>query len=276
MKDDAALGLTLALVSTVALNWGFFAQHGAAVALPPLRLRRPVWSLRVLVASRRWLTGFAVGLAGWGLYVIALDFAPLSLVQAVSAGGLGILALLVRLSPGDYRPSRREWAAVAVSVAGLGLLAVSLVGGAARGATPSPAAVAVWLLALSSAGLLVAASTLLGLPAAAALGAASGIFYATGDVATKAAVANVAILFVPVVLAAHGVAFAVLQLAFQRGGALVTVGLSTLLTNAVPIAAGTALFAEHVPSGALGGVRVVAFLLVIAGAALLARPGPSL
>jgi hypothetical protein len=275
MKDDAALGLALALASTVALNWGFFVQHGAAVALPPLRIRRPVRSLRVLVASRRWLTGFVVGLAGWALYVVALHFAPLSLVQGVSAGGLGVLALLVRLSPGGYRPSLREWTAVGLAIGGLLLLAVSLVGGTSHGAIPSSAAIAAWLLALALLGGAVAGSVLLGVRAAVALGVAAGIFYATGDVATKAAVAKAAIVFVPAVLAAHGVAFAVLQLAFQRGGALVTVGLSTLLTNAVPIAAGAVLFAEHVPSGPLGAARVLGFVLAIAGAALLARPGPS-
>ena len=64
-------------------------------------------------------------------------------------------------------------------------------------------------------------------------------------------------------LAAHGLAFVSLQLAFQRGSALVTVGLATLLTNALPIAAGTALFHERIPSGALGVVRLAAFALVV-------------
>jgi hypothetical protein len=273
MKDGAALGLTLALASTVALNWGFFAQHGAAVALPPLRIRNPVRSLRALAASRRWLTGFVVGLAGWALYVVALDFAPLSIVQGVSAGGLGVLALLVTLSPGGARPSHREWSAVGLAVTGLLLLAVSLVGGAAHGAIPSPPAVVACLLGLAFAGGAAAGSAFLGVPAAVALGVGAGLFYATGDIATKAAVAKGTVLFIPAVLAAHAVAFAVLQLAFQRGGALVTVGLATLLTNAVPIVAGTVLFAEHVPSGALGASRVLGFVLAIAGAALLARPG---
>jgi hypothetical protein len=52
---------------------------------------------------------------------------------------------------------------------------------------------------------------------------------------------------------------------------MATAGLSTLFTNALPIAAGILLFAEHVPGGALGALRLVAFGLVTAGAALLAR-----
>ena len=120
MSAAAAAGLVLALGSTTALNWGFFTQHGAAEAMPPLSVRHPLASLRLLAASRRWLAGFVVGLAGWALYVAALKLAPLSLVQAVSAGGLGLLALLQWLTPGAARPSRREWWAVAVAVAGLG------------------------------------------------------------------------------------------------------------------------------------------------------------
>jgi len=42
----------------------------------------------------------------------------------------------------------------------------------------------------------------------------------------------------PAVLAAHGLAFVCIQLAFQRGGALATAGTASLLTNALPIAAG--------------------------------------
>ena len=92
-------GLGLALASAGALNWGFFTQHGAASALPPLSLRRPLRSLRLLFGERRWLAGFLVGIAGWLLYVGALALAPLSLVQAVSAGTGSFGAHSARLGP---------------------------------------------------------------------------------------------------------------------------------------------------------------------------------
>jgi hypothetical protein len=56
------------------------------------------------------------------------------------------------------------------------------------------------------------------------------------------------------------------------GGALTGAGLATLLTNALPIAAGAVVLEEPVPSGAFGGLRVLAFAAVTAGAFLLARP----
>ena len=73
-------------------------------------------------------------------------------------------------------------------------------------------------------------------------------------------------------LAAQGLAFVALQFGFQRGGALATAGTATLLTNAVPIAAGVFLFNEHLPGGMLGVVRAVGFGLVVVAAAVLARP----
>ena len=74
-----------------------------------------------------------------------------------------------------------------------------------------------------------------------------------------------------VVLATHGAAFAALQLAFQRGRALTTAGLSTLCTNALPIVAGIAVFHERLPGGASTVLRVAAFVAVVFGAAVLAR-----
>jgi len=45
-----------------------------------------------------------------------------------------------------------------------------------------------------------------------------------------------------------------------------------LFRSALPIAAGVAIFHERIPSGPLGVARVTAFALVVAAAAVLARP----
>jgi len=276
MSAGLAGGLALALGSAVALGWGFFAQHDVASSLPPLSLCRPLRSLRSLFSDLRWLAGFLVGIGGWALYVAALRLAPLSLVQAVSAGGIGVLGLFVARA--GVRLARSEWIGTGVAVAGLALLGASLAGGAAgAGRHAAPAAVATWTAA-SLAVAALAAAPWAGLRAGlgsggAGLGVAAGLLYAAGDVATKAAVGGGAELaFVPVVLAAHGGAFVALQLGFQRGGALATAGLATLLTNALPIVAGTALFGEGLPDGPRGALRALAFLCVVCGAAALARP----
>ena len=265
-----ALALLLAFASAAALNWSYLVQHGEAAAMPPLSVRRPLRSLLTLFSNRRWLFGFFTGIAGWALYVAALALAPLSLVQAVAAGGIGLLALFVWRLTG-VTLSRREWVGVAIAVGGLALLALSLGGGHDHGGHGTWVAIAVWLACSAAvAGVAIMAP---GLAPGAGLGAAAGLFYAAGDVGTKAAVGGGGrLLFVPVLLACHGAAFVCLQLGFQRGSALATAGVATLLTNAVPIAGGIVLFHEHLPGGALGVARALAFAAVVAGAAALAKP----
>jgi len=264
--------LVLAAASAAALNWGFFVQHQAASAgIPTLSLRRPLAALAALFSNPRWLVGFVVGLGGWALYVAALRFGPLSLVQAVSAGGVGLLALLVsRLS--HVALSRHEWAGVWLAMLGLGLLGVSLIGKTGGDRHAHWTIVALWVGGSAALAGYFAGPGARSLAAGAGYGVAAGTLYAAGDVATKASVAGgTAMGFIIVVLACHGGAFVALQLGFQRGGAIATIGVSTLFTNALPIAAGMFVFQERLPAGGLGVVRLVAFATVVIGAALLAR-----
>jgi hypothetical protein len=254
------LGLALAVGSAVAIGGGYALQHASASVLPPLSLRRPLRSLALLFRSGRWSAGFFVGIAGWVLYVGALRMAPLSLVQAASAGGIAVLAL-------GGRPRPAERLGVGFALGGLVLLAVSL-GAHQPTGRGTVAAVAAWLgLSAAAAALLARAA-----PRAAGLGTAAGVLYAAGDVATKAAVAGGARLaFVPLLLACHGLAFVALQLAFQRGSRLASAGSAVLWTNALPIAAGMTLFGETLPGGWRAAARIVAFALVLSGAVALSR-----
>src|ERR1700679_4322518 len=117
-------GLVLALAAALALNVGFFVQHGAANAMLSLSPRHPLRSLRLLATNREWMLGYVAGWVGWGLYIAALSLAPLSLVQSVSAGGVGVLAFLAhRLgTPLGSRERLGAW----IAVGGLLLLGVSL------------------------------------------------------------------------------------------------------------------------------------------------------
>jgi hypothetical protein len=278
VSASTALSFGLAAASALALNWAYFAQHRQASRLPPLSVRRPLRSLALLFSNRRWLAGFTIGIGGWALYVAALAFGTLSLVQAASAGGIGVLALLVwRL--GGVRLSRREWAGVGLAIAGLVLLAVSLTGSGTThpfAAHASWVAVAAWMAASGAVAAAFAGPLSRLLTGGAGLGIAAGLSYASGDVGTKAAVGGGArLLFGVPVLSAHGLGFVFLQLGFQRGGALATAGVATLFTNAVPIAAGMVLYGDGLPAGALGVARLLSFAVVVSGAVLLTR-GPGL
>ncbi len=263
------LGLVLALAAALVINIGFFVQHGATTSMPSLSLRHPFGSVRALVTSRQWMLGYATGLVGWGVYIAALSLAPLSLVQAVAAGGVGVLAFLAhRLgTPLEARERLGAW----IAVAGLVLLGVSLT----AHVQPAPAAHTSTLLIVIVVGAGVA-GLLAGLlarstRAAAALGCAAGLFFGVGDLATKGAVSGNGLLFVPLLGACTALGFVTLQLAFQRGRVLETAGLSVLVNNMIPIVGGLLLFHEALPGGAAGVARVASFVAVVVGAVLLAR-----
>jgi hypothetical protein len=267
MTASIGAGLLLALGSAAALNWSYFVQHSAATALPPLSLRRPLRSLALLFGDVRWVIGFFTGIGGWVLYVAALALAPLSIVQAASAGGIALLATLVG------RLSRREQVGVGVAALGLVLLGVSLIGTHSPTSHGAWKSVAIWMAVSVAVALVAAGPASAALAGGAGLGIAAGVLYASGDVGTKAALAGGGrFAFIPALLACHGLAFVCLQLGFQRGGALATAGMATLWTNALPIAAGSVLFAEALPGGFRGAARVAAFACVVAGAVALARP----
>jgi hypothetical protein len=266
-----ALALVITLVSSCALNVGYLVEHSVASKLPPLSARHPLHSARLLLGQRRWLLGFGVEATGWLLYVLALALAPLSLVQATAAGGIGILAVMVS----RYRKvplTQLERIGVALSVAGLVLLGISLAGTHGEGSNGSYLAVAVWI----GGSLLGALGTVRLLPSliggGPAYGIATGVLFAAGDVSTKAAVGGGARLaFVVGLVLCYALGTMVLQAGFQRGNPLTTAGIATLFTNALPIVAGETIFAEPRPEGWLGVVRVVSFGLVVAGAVALSR-----
>ena len=226
--------------------------------------------MSLLLRTPRWVTGFTAEVCGWGLYVLALALAPLSLVQATAAGGIGILALMV--SRVTHVPlSRHEWLGVLISVGGLVLLGISLAGAHGEGGGASYLSVGLWIGA-SAVAALVSVQLLRGrIGAAPAFGVAAGLLFAAGDIATKGAVdaADSHLAFIAALIAAYAFGTLVLQAGFQHGSALITAGIATLLTNALPIVAGMTIFGEPLPEGWLGAVRIAAFACVVIGAVFL-------
>jgi drug/metabolite transporter (DMT)-like permease len=271
MHARTVLGLVLALASTTLISLAYIRQHGAAAGLPKLSFRRPLRSVKLLLTSRAWLRGFAMESGGFVLYVAALALAPLSLVQSVAAGGIGILAVAgARFE--HRRLTRREAIGATLAVGGLVLLAISLAGGETSSGKPALVDIAIWL----GATVVAAALALLGrhsiLAGGVAYGIAGGLLFAAADICTKLATSGgIWFVFVVPLIAGYLLGTSLLQVGYQSGAALTVAGIATLLTNAIPIAAGTVLLNEPLPAGALGIVRALAFAAVTAGAIVLAR-----
>lgn len=275
MSSETAVGLLLAVASATLTNLAYLREHDAAAELPVLSMRRPLHSARLLLGDRSWLLGFAMESGGFLLYAAALALASLSLVQSIGAGGVGILALA-----GARRARRRlaphEVAAVLLSVLGLVALAVSLAGGTAKGGRGEIAPILLWLGATAVVAVVLVAAGRGRYGAAVANGVAGGLFFSIGDISTKLTTQGGArVAFVGLLVVGYALGTSLLQIGYQAGGAFTVAGLATLVTNALPIAAGTVILDEPLPRGALGGVRALAFVAVVAGAVLLARPSPS-
>lgn len=265
-------GLVLALASTSLVNLAYLHEHDAVGQLPRLSLSHPYRSLRALLTSRSWLAAFAMESGGFALYVVALALAPLALVQSVTAGGIGVLAIAsARMR--SARLTRREVLGAIVSVSGLLFLAISLTGGNQRDAPGLLAETGVWLGATGVVAALALTVGRLRIGGAAADAIAGGLLLSCGDISTKLATqGGVRIAFALTAIVGYVLGSSLLQIGYQRGAALTVAGIATLLATALPIAAGPVLLSETPPTGALGVLRVMAFFTVTVGAVLLARP----
>jgi hypothetical protein len=274
MTSSTAVGLVLAFASAALTNLAYLRQHDAAAELPVLSMRRPVHSAGLLLGDRSWLVGFAMESCGFLLYAAALALAPLSLVQSIAAGGIGVLAFA------SARVARRrlapvEVAGVLLSVLGLAALAVSLVGGKAKEGSGQIGPILLWLGVTAAVAIVLVAAGRSRWGAAVANGVAGGLFFSIGDISTKLATQGGArIGFAVLLVLGYFAGTGLLQIGYQAGAALTVAGLATLVTNALPIAAGTVVLDEPLPTGVLGAIRVLAFAAVVTGAVLLARLQP--
>jgi len=88
------MGLICALLSALGTNLSFLFKYKGAVAAPDVEMRHPLRSAIDLFRSKWWSIGWGVAALAFGLHVAALSLAPISIGQAVLAGGLVFLAVL--------------------------------------------------------------------------------------------------------------------------------------------------------------------------------------
>ena len=275
MSVSTVAAILLAVVWTTLTNVAYQREHDAAAAMPSLSMRHPLAAVGLLAHDRAWMVGFALEGGGFACYAGAVALGSLALVQSIGAGGIGVLAWLSARVSGR-RLDARQRAGVSLSVAGLAALGISLARGGGAGGDGATVAIIVWLVvvALVAAAVLVAAHGRARGMVAVAEGIAGGLFSSIGDLSTKVATQGGArFAFVATLILGYLVGTSLLQLGYQRGATLTVAGIGTLMTNAVPILAGTVVLAEPIPTGIFGVLRIGAFCAVIAGAILLASPG---
>ncbi len=281
MALSVQLGLLLALATSVASLIGFLLKHRGAIASPDVEWRRPLRSSLRLFRSRAYTIGMAVAMGSWGLHVAALSLAPISLVQTVIAGGLVLLTVLAN-SVFAHEVSRREWAGVGMTAAGLAFLAATMSGtGDSAHSDFTPATLAVYVGLLVLAGTAAATAGWQTVRGASLVAAAAGLLWGASDVSIKALSGTLDERGATVLL--HPLALVILLLSLyglvvstrslQRGRAVPVIAMTSATANVTTIAAGPIVFGEPMPSDAIGVVvRLLAFALVVAAAALTPPP----
>jgi hypothetical protein len=88
------LGILLALACAFASNLAFFFKHRGARLACKVDIRHPFRTAVSLWSSKWFAIGMLVGAGAWVLHVGAIALAPLSVVQAVLAGGVALLAVM--------------------------------------------------------------------------------------------------------------------------------------------------------------------------------------
>jgi drug/metabolite transporter (DMT)-like permease len=278
------IGLALAGLSALVTNIGFLLRHRGAVAAPDVDVRRPLQSAAGLFRQKWWTIGYVLAALAYALHVGALSLAALSLVQAVLAGGLVVLGVLGERFFG-FKLGRRQWVGVTLTAVGLAFLALT---GEAKSGQESADFSATAMIAFESSLVGIGTALLLSCRAERAreqlgliLGVTAGLLFTVTHVAVKALSGAVDrgmadIVLSPFLLIAvlGGVAaFFASARSLQIGPAVPVIAVTSIASNASAIPAGVVVFGDPLGADApTVALRSLAFLLVVAAAALIPAP----
>ncbi len=278
------LGVGLALACASLTQLGFLMRHRGAVEAPDVNVSHPLATIAGLFRSRWWTFGYVVAAIAYAFHVGALALAPLSLVQAVLAGGLVLLAVLADRFFG-FSLGRREWLGVVLAATGLAVLAAS---GESHAQSDSSSYSFPALIACQAVLVAIGVALILrcrgaqrddeGGRAGIYLGIASGLLFTVSHVAVKAlsgyadnGITSVLATPFPYLIVACGIAaFFASARSLQIGDGVAVIAVTSIAGNVSSMPAGIVVFGDPLGSDALTvSMRVVAFVLVIAAAALI-------
>jgi drug/metabolite transporter (DMT)-like permease len=272
------LGIALALVAAVLTNLASLLKHRGCHRAEPIRIQQPLRGARALAGSRWFAAGWGLAALAWLVHLTALSMAPISLVQAVLAGGAVMLAVISQRVFGDP-VERQQWLALLLGGCGLAVLALTLPqlhGSDSKFSTGAILAFEGGLTLLASGLALGHRSPRLAERRGVLLAGLAGTLIAFAGIAIKgllgAGGVSVAILVPWIGLTALCGALAqyATVAALQKGQAIETIGLIGLVANATQIAGGVLIFGDPLSADPLGLIlQVMAFAMVCASALLL-------
>ncbi len=272
------IGIALAIAAALLTNLASLLKHRGCHRADPISIRNPLRSARNLAASRWFAAGWGLAAVAWLVHVAALSMAPISIIQAVLAGGAVTLAVMSQRLFG-HPVERRQWLALLLGGAGLALLVLTVphFSGSHSGFSLTAILGFEGGLALIAAGLVLGhRSERLAEHGNVLLAAIAGTLFALAGVAIKGltgasdiSIAVIAPWVLLIVLAGVLAPYAAAA-ALQRGGAIETIGLMGLVANAAQIVGGVLVFGDPLSTDPLGlALQATAFAMVCASALLI-------
>jgi drug/metabolite transporter (DMT)-like permease len=276
------VGLVCALLSAVGGSLSFLLKHKGAVAAPDVRVREPLRSTIDLFRSKWWSIGWGVAAIAFALHVAALGLTPISIGQAVLAGGFVFLAVLAERYFG-FHLGRRQWIGIGVVAISFVMLTLTGGGGHDSQAEYSLTGMIIFEATAVVVGVLLVVSHLIErvpVQRGVMLGVAAGLGFGISDVAIKALTGELdrgLLSFLSpwsvIIVTAAVFSFFASARSLQIGDGLAVIAVTTVSGNLATILAGLAVFGDQLGSDpGVVGVRLAAFALVLLGAALIPAP----
>ena len=276
-------GILLALVCALATNVGFLFKHRGVCQAPAVDIRRPLKTAISLYKSPLFAIGMAIATGAWVFHVAAMSMAPLSVVQAVLAGGVVLLAVMAERVFG-LEVGRRQWMGLGLTAVGLVLLGVSLPHVHGTDSHFSVAGMISFEAALVGGGTLLIMGPRIGAPRqhhGFMLGAAAGIMFGVSDISIKAisgmvgteGVAGLLSPWMLICIVASVAGFYACAKSLQDGDAVPVIAITGTGANVAGIVGGIIVFGDPLSGNPLGlVVECIAFLFVLMAAWLMPAP----
>jgi hypothetical protein len=272
------IGLILALGCALMSGVALLCKHRGAMNAPDVAMRSPLRSAGALFRSRWWAIGFGLATFAWCLHVAALSMAPLSVVQAVIAGGLALLAVPARRWFG-ISMGKRDVIGLALCASGLAFLALTAGHGRADSRFTSStllafeggtlALVAVLMIGSAHQRLIGRGWVLLAVAAGTSLGVSDVALKALAETVPNSPLSLVSPWTVIAIVGGIG-GFLCLARGMQLGEPVAVIVAFSACATLAAITGGILVFGDPIGSDPLSVVaRSSAFVAVIAAAALM-------
>jgi drug/metabolite transporter (DMT)-like permease len=280
-----SIWICILLITVCAVCWdvGVVWQKQAADTLPKIEASRKLFKIiKAFVFSRKWIGGLVISGFGWGLFVFALNYTPVSLARSIQGSGFVILAFFSIFFL-HHRLKAWEWMGVIIVTAGIIALGFSEAGENQTASVMIPSRlIPAVAAAIAICFVIYAARSKFGFGFnwLVVFSIFAGVFMGLGDVLTKAFMDSINAkapiitlgLIPPFLILFYLVGFLVLSRGYQQGRAIVVTAVSDFCSRLVTIFMGVFAMREVFPKELLyRDLRLGGLAAILLGTILLAR-----